>query len=265
MSVDCEMQDVSLLSYIDSPKEISSSFYRPSRPCLSLDCVLERQTFTFNCVHNFWALVTLRSDSNFIPSTTIGPLCIDFVVIIDISASMNLDSKLSFVKASIQYMLSKLNEHHRFSLVVFNHNVQTLCEHLPMNPENKNLVQQLLNSLEASGSTNMAEALIQGLQILQRRSLAEASRPSVIMVFTDGLSNRCASGKTILDALQEVTLPQGCTINTFGYGEDHDSNLLHTIAMRAQVCELFSFFNRFSFLFSLCDSFRHFFAELTND
>jgi Mg-chelatase subunit ChlD len=231
MSLDLEMQDAPSLCRIELRPENSKPFIS-SRSCLKVECTLERQTFTFNNVHNFWALLTLQSDSEFIsPNSALG---IDFVIIIDISASMNLDSKLSFVKATIEYMLSKLHDCHRFSLVVFNHNVHTMFENLPMTEINKQRVRELLLTLEANGSTNMAEALVRGLQILQRRPPPEAVHPSVVMLFTDGLSNRCASGRSILDTLQEVTLPQGCTINTFGYGEDHDSKLLHTIAMRAQ-------------------------------
>ncbi len=46
---------------------------------------------------------------------------IDFVVVIDHSSSMRMDNKLAFVQATIEYLISKLDESHRFCLIqVFN-------------------------------------------------------------------------------------------------------------------------------------------------
>jgi hypothetical protein len=208
----------------------SGTWPRPAQPVLSMDTFLERQTFTYNSVHNFWALVSLKSQSALLGTG----LSVDFVVIIDISASMNLECKLAYVKATIQYLLIKLTENHRFTLIVFNHNVQTLVELATMTNENKQRILEILTALEASGSTNMAEALLRGIDILQRRPAHEQSRLSTIMLFTDGLSNRGGATKSTFEVLQETGLPHGCVINTFGYGEDHDSRLLNSIAMRAQ-------------------------------
>lgn len=245
MSLDLELPDAPAIQLPNLQHEYMNnniSFFNLYRPCLTLDSVLERQSFTFNTVHNFWALLTLKVDQKQQQQQQLSAFCsnvnalfVDFVVIIDISASMTLESKLTYVKATIQYMLTKLDERHRFSLIVFNHNVQTLCENLVMNSVNKQHVLKLLEPLEPTGSTNMADALIRGIEILQRRPHNETNRPSSIMFFTDGLSNRCTSGRSILEVLQEVNIPQGCIINTFGYGEDHDSKLLRTIAVRAQV------------------------------
>jgi len=159
---------------------------------------------------------------------------VDFVVIIDISASMKLDSKLAFVQATIEYLLEILDDHHRFSLIVFNHSISLLSELIHTTAANKVKILELVRGLQASGSTNISEALFQGINILAKRQSKEQSRISTIMLFTDGLSNRGLSTRATLETLGQMQLPEGCVINTFGFGSDHDSKMLHAIALRSK-------------------------------
>jgi len=60
------------------------------------------------------------------------------------------------------------------------------------------------------------------------------TRISTIMLITDGLSVTGFPGESTLDSLKNITIPQGCVVNTFGFGEDHDSKLLHRISLLTQ-------------------------------
>jgi len=60
------------------------------------------------------------------------------------------------------------------------------------------------------------------------------NRISTIMLITDGLSNAGLSSEETLESLNRLSLPPGCIFNTFGFGEDHDSKLLHSIAIKTQ-------------------------------
>jgi hypothetical protein len=51
------------------------------------------------------------------------------------------------------------------------------------------------------------------------------------MLFTDGLSNAGLRGKGFMDAMKDMIIPAGLTINTFGYGLDHDSKMLQNILL----------------------------------
>jgi len=53
-------------------------------------------------------------------------------------------------------------------------------------------------------------------------------------LITDGLSNAGLSSEETLTSLQNLSLPPGCIFYTFGFGEDHDSKLLHAIALKTQ-------------------------------
>ena len=109
-------------------------------------------------------------------------------MVIDHSSSMKFDNKLAFVLASIEFCLSQLEEHHRFSLILFNHQVTQLTNGLlPMTPENKEYVLSKLKEVVATGSTNIGDALITALDVLNSRT--DSTIQASVMLFSDGLSN----------------------------------------------------------------------------
>lgn len=199
---------------------------------LSLETQLEHGSLRYNSIHKTWGVVTLRSSSH--PCRSSPPA--DFVIAIDISASMRVNSKLAFVQATIEYLLSVLDENQTFSLVTFNHEVEVLATLLPCVEENKEKIMTLVHGLQATGSTNISGALFESTKILNSRGVAEENRISTVMLFTDGLSTRGLSTAATLNSLDTIKLPLGCVFNTFGFGPDQDSKLLHAISLKAQVC-----------------------------
>jgi len=69
---------------------------------------------------------------------------------------------------------------------------------------------------------------------LNEREESTKNRISSLILITDGLSNAGLSGEETLSSLNEINIPNGCIMNTFGFGEDHDSKLLHAIALKTQ-------------------------------
>jgi Mg-chelatase subunit ChlD len=237
-----------------------------ARHSLSVEASVEYSQLGCNSVHKIWAMVKLKAVPTLpttAPSSHIGPprpqprFCgVDFVLAIDRSTSMGLDSKLAFVKATIDYFVSQLDETHRFCLIVFNQNVDMVTgELLPMTIANKQLVLEKLRSVTAEGSTNISEALATCLGVVQTRPAEEVkARTASILLFTDGLANAGARGADFKDTLQGVRdvlgdqqnaspaaagrefTPQvyNTTINTFGFGIDHDSQMLQDIAFSSR-------------------------------
>mmetsp|Transcript_11783 Transcript_11783/g.12955 ORF Transcript_11783/g.12955 Transcript_11783/m.12955 type:complete len:379 (+) Transcript_11783:109-1245(+) len=198
---------------------------------LRLSTLCEMQNLSYNETHKCWAMLTLQTDpvgkrpkrNNFV----------DFVVCIDLSASMKTQSKLAFVQASIEYLLDRLDERHRFSLVIFNHVVQQVTDLISCTQHNKEVIKRHLRGLTPNGSTNISGALFKAIEILNRRG-DTSGRIASVMLFTDGLSNRGPTAGDTLAKLDKLQLPRGCIVNTFGYGRDHDSRMLHGIAMRSK-------------------------------
>lgn len=196
---------------------------------VSLKYDIEAHELTYDKIHkiNFMAQI---STNEILGLESKIPM--DFVITIDNSSSMRLEQKLKFVKATIEFIVSKLNENHRLCLVIFNHDVEILTEGLlEMNSENKKKVLLLLNSIQSSGSTNISEALITSLSILENRESLESDRLSSVMLLTDGLANVGLRGNQFLNKLKNIIIPKNTVINTFGFGSDHDSSLLSKICM----------------------------------
>jgi hypothetical protein len=197
---------------------------------LELSTIIEKSSARFDSTHKIWGMMTLKA--NLTPNSERSYVNnVDFVVVVDISASMLIDEKLAFVQSSIHHLLDLLNENHRFALVVFNHEVSVVSNLVNCTDENKEYIKDVLKKIQASGSTNISDALVTGLELLTGRDELSKNRISTLMLITDGLSN---AGFSNDDSLNKLVLPAGCIFNTFGFGEDHDSKLLHSIALKTQ-------------------------------
>lgn len=208
---------------------IDSCDVKRNSPALSVKAEIESHSFLYSDVGKIWGSLTLFSKPLSKPSS----LMIDFVVVVDTSASMKLDGKLAFIQATVDYMLTRLDSNQTLTLIAFNHEVTLLTELMPCTPENKEHIHDIIGNLEASGSTNISEALMTGVQVLQNRENSR-KRISTLMLFTDGLSNEGLHPDETLKSLDKLCIPTGCVFNTIGFGEDHDSRLLHAIALKAQ-------------------------------
>jgi len=118
--------------------------------------------------------------------------------------------------------------------VVFNHEVRIISELVYCTEENKTMIIEKLVGIEASGSTNISDALMVGLGLLNVRDSDTINWISSVILITDGLSNAGISSEETLNRLGMMNIPSGCIFNTFGFGEDHDSKLLHSIALKTQ-------------------------------
>lgn len=187
---------------------------------------MESNQKSFGSVHKIWGMIKL--EASLLRHVSIG---MDFVVVIDHSSSMRLDQKLAFVKASIQFFISKLSKQHRFCLIEFNHEVNIVTNGLlEMTKENKSRVLNCLHDIKPEGSTNISDALFLALDVLKERTEGEVLRISSIMLFTDGLANAGLRGKKFIESVTKMIVPPGLTINTFGYGIDHDSKMMQNIS-----------------------------------
>eukprot|EP01114_Cavostelium_apophysatum_P017474 TRINITY_DN5198_c0_g1_i5.p1 TRINITY_DN5198_c0_g1~~TRINITY_DN5198_c0_g1_i5.p1 ORF type:complete len:573 (+),score=118.31 TRINITY_DN5198_c0_g1_i5:213-1931(+) len=230
-------------SSASSSSASSSNSYNQDNYCpLSLSTTLEAPAFRYGTVHKLWGMVNLdavssqHSSNPFLSqNSSQSRLEIDFVVVIDHSSSMRTNYKLAFVQATIEYLISQLDSHHRFCLIEFNHEVNVVTDGLVvMSTENKRAVVEKLRNVKAEGSTNISDALFRAIDILKNRWPSEHSRISTVMLFTDGLANVGLCGRKFTAALQAMTLPPGLTLNTFGYGIDHDSTMLQEISFSSK-------------------------------
>jgi Mg-chelatase subunit ChlD len=197
---------------------------------IQIKAMTEASALAFGAIHKIWCMVQLDASKK--PKEVIPKTHIDFIIVIDHSSSMRMNNKLAFVKATIQYLVEQLTESHRFCLIEFNHEVNTVTEGLlVMSETNKKIVLENLKKIRPEGSTNISDALFTAIDILKKRPPQEAARISSVMLFTgksflsvlklrskilDGLANAGLRGNKFLQEITSMTVPPGLTINTFG-------------------------------------------------
>jgi len=209
-------------------KQKTESFSSTSQT-LSITAMTESKTVSFAEVHKLWTIITIDAnlwDEKRFPQRT----HMDLVVVLDHSSSMGHDDKLIYVKANIKHMINILDEGHRFCLIEFNQEYKFITENLIfLTPENKKKVLIGLENIKPDGSTNISDPLFASIDVIKKCVPIE-NRLSSILLFTDGLANNGLRGAKLLQKLVDANIPNVLTINTFGYGTDHDSKLLQDIS-----------------------------------
>eukprot|EP00656_Telonema_subtile_P001231 TRINITY_DN10572_c0_g2_i2.p1 TRINITY_DN10572_c0_g2~~TRINITY_DN10572_c0_g2_i2.p1 ORF type:complete len:551 (+),score=157.79 TRINITY_DN10572_c0_g2_i2:117-1769(+) len=154
---------------------------------------------------------------------------------VDRSGSMS-GEKLKLVKATLRFLVSQLSSEDKFSLVVWDDTVDTVFAPAKMNPEGKEAALEAVKVFESRGRTNLSGGLLQALEeMTSDEDVNEPGRTSSVLLFTDGHANRgvteaeklteCMRGA--IEATSMVTAP---SVFTFGFGVDHDANMLRAIS-----------------------------------
>lgn len=157
---------------------------------------------------------------------------IDVVVAVDTSGSMSTASKLSLCKSTISLLLKELKAGDRFALVNFGDEARVVCEMGGVGRERKAAAESAINRLCTQGCTNLSGGLTLGLQQLQ--SVSDPAAVRSLMLLTDGHANRGVSEPDgIVELLKGVLGGENSdniSVNTFGYGADHQADLLRRIS-----------------------------------
>jgi Mg-chelatase subunit ChlD len=171
---------------------------------------------------NFW--VRLRLHAPELKHAGREPL--NLSVVFDRSASMNIDSKIGFVRKAGHILADNLTPGDYISLVAFNHEVQIL---VPMHPVvNREYLHHRIDELTAAGDTNISGGFLEGCAQLEKR-LREPGQHHVILL-TDGLANRGVTDPRALVSLVQRARARGIGLTTIGVGTDFNESLLTQMA-----------------------------------
>ena len=158
---------------------------------------------------------------------------IDLILVIDVSSSM-MGEKLKLVIDTVNFIIEELRPEDRFAVVKFNHSSKIISGLIPMTQENKNsLRKKILTDVQASGSTNIALGLTDAFDIMLNRKFVNSL--TSVCLLSDG-ADTCGNShptfariiSTYDKMLKEKEMDY--KINSFGYGIDHDEELLSNIA-----------------------------------
>lgn len=136
-------------------------------------------------------------------------------------------TKLDIVKHSVKTILYSMTSFDSLSIVSFSDTITVECENITMNSEGKRKVNELVDAIKTDGATNIYSGLKRGLDILQN----ETNKNSSLFLLTDGQPTT-SPPRGHLHALTQYKEQNGipCTIHTFGFGYNIDSDLLCELA-----------------------------------
>jgi Ca-activated chloride channel homolog len=163
-------------------------------------------------------------------------LCI--IPLIDVSPSMfdyygqgSGGTKIDYAKRSVDKLIEHLGPDDYCGLVSFSGSADILQRPVKITAESKATLKRKVTDLGCGNATNIADALLTGLDIGNKADLPGNVIVRIIL-FTDGQANRGPETTSAgLIKLLEANLGS-CTASAFGYGSDADQNLLGELAKR---------------------------------
>jgi Ca-activated chloride channel family protein len=164
------------------------------------------------------------------PSTTqrVERLPIHVALVLDRSGSMADERKFSLAREAVQQALQLLHAEDRFSLVVFDTEVDVLSLSALATPDAKRRALDALAATNPRGSTDLCAGWLRGCeQVAEHLDDDSISR---VLLLTDGLANAGVTDHATLVHHATELRRRGIATTTFGVGADFDERLLRDLA-----------------------------------
>jgi len=153
---------------------------------------------------------------------------VDLVCVIDKSGSMS-GRKLELLKETFKSLMDLLNEQDRLSVVTFDSFSKRITPLLAMNKKGKSKTLDKISQISADGGTDICRGMMTALEILKQRRIV--NNVTGIFLLSDGLDSSADSGvKKLVRSYDEFPNSNNISINTFGFGDDHDPKLMGNIS-----------------------------------
>ncbi len=137
----------------------------------------------------------------------------NLVFLIDVSGSMQSNSKLSLVKASLAELLDNLRPDDTVGIVVYAGRDAVLLESTEIS--NRQQIQAAIDSLSAGGSTNGEAGIVTAYEMAERHKVEGANNRVIIL--TDGDFNVGKTGSALIDYIA-TQRERHISITCMGYG-----------------------------------------------
>ncbi|XP_062016214.1 E3 ubiquitin-protein ligase WAV3-like [Rosa rugosa] len=160
-----------------------------------------------------------------------GRTPIDLVTVLDVSGSMQ-GTKISLLKQAVTFVIENLGPSDRLSIVSFSSGSRRVFPLQRMSVDGRESAILAIESLRAGGATNIAEGLKKGTKVLEDRR--ERNPVSSIILLSDGKDTYNTTANRLLnqlpDSIRSSDMQQETPVHTFGFGYDHDPNIMHAIS-----------------------------------
>jgi Ca-activated chloride channel homolog len=152
---------------------------------------------------------------------------VNLAFVLDRSGSMS-GEKLALAKLAVDEALARLDTRDRFSIVVYDDQIDTVVESTLASAEARRNAIDRLAQVDARGSTNLADGWFRGCeQVAKHLSTAGIDR---VLLLTDGLANVGITDAGELARHASELRARGVSTTTFGVGTDFDEMLLQSMA-----------------------------------
>lgn len=149
---------------------------------------------------------------------------LNLVAVLDISGSMQ-GNKINHMKKSMSILVDHLSENDKLGIVIFSTDFSKLADMELVTSSRKTELKGMIEGLHSRDTTNISGATLLGFEMI---GVADGPINRVIL-FTDGLPN---VGVSDIPGLVDIVnkRPVKSTLSTFGFGTDHNPELLQSMA-----------------------------------
>jgi len=149
----------------------------------------------------------------------------NLIFAVDSSGSMS-GKKIAQAKEAVRFVINHLGEKDRFSLIDFDDGVNLFsAELVSAGVGNREKALRFVDEIEDSGGTNINEALLQALKMIE-----SGERPNYILFLTDGLPTVGTTGTAEILKNARLANEQKARIFIFGVGYDVNTELLDRLS-----------------------------------
>jgi Mg-chelatase subunit ChlD len=155
------------------------------------------------------------------------------IVLLDVSGSMNEDSKLNNVKKSLHFLIKFLQKTDHISLVTFNSNSNIIIENMKVSNDYIETFKYAIDIINANGGTNLSSGLLNVKGLIERaKEVNQNISKTGLIILTDGYTNEgITKSEDIIRLIESLkNVDSTLSITTIGYSDGHNANLLKDIA-----------------------------------
>jgi hypothetical protein len=138
--------------------------------------------------------------------------------------------KIDQVKDSLNIIVNLMDEKDRLCLILFDDSAHIYYNLQNLTKENKSLLINKINNINTNGGTNILSGLERAVYVI-KNCCKNTKNVASVLLLSDGQDNFLDEIE-LVNGLKNLTKGLGLsfTLNTFGYGDDHDAKLMNKLA-----------------------------------
>lgn len=154
---------------------------------------------------------------------------VNLAVVLDRSGSMS-GEKIERAKDAAIEALRRLGPRDRFSLVIYDHEVETLVP--AQSAANVEWIESRIRGIQARGNTALFAGVSQGVAEI-RKNIEDRRFVPRVMLLSDGRANVGPSSPEDLGRLGTALLKEGIAVTTVGVGADYNEDLMTRLSQQS--------------------------------